>query len=187
MSIIIAALLPVFVTVLPGYVAACHNGYDSASSNALNPMVLTYTLPLSLIAGTLTRSRHQLAGNLPMRVAMFAGLAIPVTASLIVSRHVFHRGLGDSTIQALGISLGAVPFTGLPVLDTIFGSKTAALTVAIGCPITNLLIVPVSTILLTLAAEGNQHAKPAKTAPTRARKMRVPWFCPIAIRSPRSA
>jgi predicted permease len=35
-TIIIAALLPVFVTLLLGYLAAWHNDYDGASSNVLN-------------------------------------------------------------------------------------------------------------------------------------------------------
>jgi malonate transporter len=96
-----------------------------------------------------------------MAAAMLAGLAIPFAA---VGRYVFHRGLGESTLQALGISFPAVPFIGLPVLGTMFGTQSATLTVAIGGLITNLVIVPASIILLTLATAGNQHAEPAQAA-----------------------
>jgi malonate transporter len=95
---------------------------------------------------------------------MLAGLAIPFAAALAIARYVFHRELGESTLQALGISFPAVPFIGLPVLGTIFGTQAAALTVAIGGLVTNLLIVPASIILLTLATAGNQPAKQAQGA-----------------------
>src|SRR3984893_9251048 len=52
-------------------------------------------------------SRDQLAADLPMAAAMLAGLAIPFAAALAIGRYVFHRGLGESTLQALGISFAA--------------------------------------------------------------------------------
>jgi malonate transporter and related proteins len=163
-TLIIDALLPIFVTLLLGYLAAWHHDQDTASSNVLNKMVMTYTLPLSLFAGTVTMSRDQLAGDLPMAAAMLAGLAIPFAAALAITRYVFRRGLGESTLQALGISFPAVPFIGLPVLGTMFGVQSATLTVAISGLVTNLLIVPASIILLTLATAGIQHAKPVQAA-----------------------
>jgi hypothetical protein len=80
MTIIIAALLPVFVTLLLGYLAAWRHDLDSASSHVPNKMVMTWALPLSLFAGTVTMSRHQLIANLPLGAAMLAGLAIPYAA-----------------------------------------------------------------------------------------------------------
>jgi len=44
MLAIVNALLPLFVTVLPGYFAAWHHDADSALAKALNGMVMTYAL-----------------------------------------------------------------------------------------------------------------------------------------------
>ena len=79
-----------------------HHDYDSASSNVLNKMVLTCIMRLSLCAGTVTKSRNQRIARLPMGLAMLAGLAIPITPPRAIARHVFHRGLRESTLQGIG-------------------------------------------------------------------------------------
>ena len=165
MTTIINALLPVFVTLMLGYFAAWHQDQDSASASVLNKMVMTYTLPLSLFAGTVTTSRHQLIANLPLMATLLVGLAAPFLVTLAVARILVRRGLGESTLQALAISFPAVPFIGLPVLGTIFGTQEANLTVAVSGLVTNLMIVPVSIVLLTLATAGqgassSEHSSP---------------------------
>lgn len=154
MAIIIKALLPVFVTLLLGYFAAWHHDEDSNAATTLNKMVMTYTLPLTLFAGTAVMSASELVANLPMIAALLAGLAIPFGVALIIARYVFHRGLGESTLQAVAISFPAVPFIGIPVLGSIFGAQDATLTVAISGLATNLIIVPISIVLLSIATAG---------------------------------
>lgn len=73
---IISALLPVFVTLLIGYLAAWRHDEDGKAATALNKMVMTFTLPLSLFAGTVTISRNELVQNLPMMAALFVGLIV---------------------------------------------------------------------------------------------------------------
>ena len=75
MAIIINALLPVFITLTLNYFAAWHQDQDSTPASVLNKMVMTYTLPLSLFAGIVTTSRHQLIANLPLMATLFVGLA----------------------------------------------------------------------------------------------------------------
>ena len=82
---------------------------------------------------------------------LFVGLAVPFLIALTIARIVVRRGLGESTLQALAISFPVVPFIGLPVLGTIFGTQAANKTVVISGLVTNLLILPVSIVLLTIA------------------------------------
>ena len=112
---------------------------------------MTYTLPLSLFAGTVTTSRHQLIANLPLMATLFVGLTAPFLVTLAIAHILVRRGLGVSTLLALAVAFPAVPFIGLPVLGTIFGTQAANLTVAISGLVTNLLIVPASIVLLTIA------------------------------------
>lgn len=175
MAEIVNALLPVFVTLLLGYLAAWRHDDDGRAATTLNKMVMTYTLPLSLFAGTVTMSRSQLVGNLPMVAALFAGLAVPFAVALVAARYVFRRGLGESTLQALAISFPAVPFIGIPVLGSIFGAEAATLTVAISGLATNLIIVPISIILLSLAVTdgGREHPDPPAHAAPREPRARA--------------
>lgn len=156
MSTIINALLPVFITLLIGYLAAWHHDADGKSAGILNKMVMTFTLPLSLFAGTVTTPREQLVSNLPMAGALLAGVVVPFVVVLLAARYLFHRGLGESTLQAVAVSFPAVPFIGIPVLSAIFGAGAATLTVAMGGLITNLIIVPVSIVLLSIAVAGGK-------------------------------
>ena len=167
MATIINALLPVFVTLLLGYFAAWHHDDDGNAATTLNKMVMTYTLPLTLFAGTAVMSASELVANLPMIAALLAGLAAPFGAVLIVAHYVFRRGLGESTLQAVAVAFPAVPFIGIPVLGSIFGAQDATLTVAISGLATNLIIVPISIILLSIATAGAGEAAsraPASTA-----------------------
>ncbi len=157
---IINALLPVFLTLLLGYFAAWHHDDDGNAATILNKMVMTYTLPLTLFAGTVTISRSQLVSNLPMLAALFVGLVVPFGVALAATRYGFRRGLGESTLQALAISFPAIPFIGIPVLGSIFGAEAATLTVAISGLVTNLIIVPISIVLLSLVAGGEGTKTP---------------------------
>ena len=162
MNTIINALLPVFVTLLLGYFAAWHHDVDGRAASILNKMVMSYSLPLSLFAGTVTMSRDQLVSNLPLVLALFVGVVIPFAVMVVAAKYVFRRGLGESTLQALAISFPAVPFIGLPVLGAIIGAQGATLTVAVAGLITNVAIVPAAIILLSAATAGNQD--PTKEA-----------------------
>lgn len=169
MATIISALLPVFVTLLLGYFAAWHHDDDAKAASTLNKMVMTYTLPLTLFAGTAVMSASELVANLPMVAALLAGLAVPFGVVLIIARYVFHRGLGESTLQAVAVSFPAVPFIGIPVLGSIFGAQEATLTVAISGLATNVIIVPISIVLLSIAtAGGAKDGKAASGAPASA-------------------
>ena len=155
MNTIINALLPVFVTLLLGYLAAWHGDEDSKAAGILNKMVMTYTLPFSLFAGTVTMPREQLVSNWPLAAALLAGMVIPFALVLSAARYLFHRSLGESTLQAMAIAFPAIPFIGIPVLGTIFGAAGATLTVAVGGLVTNLIIVPASIVFLSVSAAAS--------------------------------
>ena len=161
MTTIIHALLPVFVTLVVGYFAAWHHDEDSKAAATLNNMVMTYTLPLSLFAGTVTTQREQLVANLPMAAALLVGLSIPFAATFGIARHGFGRGLGESTLQAVAVSFPSIPFIGIPVLGSIFGEQPATLLIAIGGLVTNLLVMPTSIVLLSLVAATALRVAPS--------------------------
>ena len=151
MAVIVDALLPVFVTILLGYFAAWHHDVDSRAASILNRMVMTYTLPLNSFAGAVTASRGEGVSNLPLVGALLAGMAIPYAVVLVAARYVFRRGLGESTLQAMGIAFPAVPFVGSPVLGALFGTEGMAPTVGISGLVANLVILPTSIVLLSSA------------------------------------
>lgn len=120
----------------------------------LNRMVITYTLPLGLFAGTVTTARDELTTDLRLGLILLVGMVVPFVATLLIARLLARRRLAESTLQAMAIGLPAIPFVGLPVLGSVFGAGPATLTVAVGSLVTNLVIVPLSLIMLGVAARG---------------------------------
>ena len=156
---ILDALLPVYVTVLLGYLAAW--GYDKGgkTGTGLNQIVMKITLPLDLFAGTVAISRQQLFADLPLLAALFVGLIVPFGVSFAVARYAFKRRLGESTLQALAISFPTVPAIGPALLQSLFGAKAATITIAMCGMAPNLLMVPISIVLLSLAAAQGEGEK----------------------------
>ena len=139
---------------LLGYIAAWHHDVEGVSADVLNRMVITYTLPIGLFAGTMMTARDQLTADLALGLVLLVGMVVPFVATLLIARLVFRRRLAESTLQAMAIGLPAIPFVGLPVLGSVFGAGPATLTVAVGSLVTNLVIVPLSLIMLGVAARG---------------------------------
>ncbi len=156
MNIVANALLPVFLTLLVGYFAAWHHDIEGKAADVLNRMVITYTLPLGLFAGTVTTPRGDFAVDVRLGAILLVGMVVPFAATLLVSRHLFRRSLAASTLQAMAVGLPAIPFVGLPVLGAAFGAAPATATVAVGSLMTNLVMVPLGLILLGIATRASQ-------------------------------
>ncbi|MGC1684198.1 MAG: AEC family transporter [Candidatus Acidiferrales bacterium] len=74
LDIILSALLPMVVTFLLGFVAARRHDFGSKDAPTLNRMVLQYAVPLALFAGTVTTSRAALSKDIPLVIALCAGI-----------------------------------------------------------------------------------------------------------------
>lgn len=153
------ALLPVYFTVLLGYLAAWIYDKGGETGTGLNQIVMKITLPLDLFAGTVIISRQQLFADLPLLGALFVGLLVPFGVSFVVARYLFKRRLGESTLQALAISFPTVPAIGPALLQSLFGGKAATITIAICGMAPNLIMVPISIVLLSLAAAQGEGEK----------------------------
>ena len=75
MSTIIAALLPMVVTLLLGFLAGWRHDFDTKQAAVLNSMVMLYALPLNLFAGMVGMSRDQVLSQGPLAAAILLGMA----------------------------------------------------------------------------------------------------------------
>ncbi|MDR2567114.1 MAG: AEC family transporter [Bifidobacteriaceae bacterium] len=150
MAMLVGALLPIVVALGLGFLAGARHDFDAPQAAILNRMVMLYALPLSLFAGVMAAPRRVLFSNLPM----FAWIAGVMTGGLIavylVSRFLFRRPAPVAALQALAISAPAVPFVGSSVLPDLFPSD-AALAIAIGSLVVNVVQVPLAMLVLTRA------------------------------------
>src|ERR1700678_1686 len=147
------------VTFLLGFVAARRHDFGSKDAPTLNRMVLQYAVPLALFAGTVTTSRAALSKDIPLAIALCAGIIGFYGVVFLFSRIVLRMQVSMSALAALTSSAPAVPFVGPAVLGDLFG-RLSAIPIAIGSLVINLTVVPVTILLLTLDMRGEDlHPK----------------------------
>jgi malonate transporter len=161
---ILGALLPMVVTFLLGIVAAWRGNFGPKDAAILNRMALHYAVPLLLFTGTVSTPRAELSQDLPLLIALCFAIVGLYGAVLLLSRFAFCRRLSTSALAALTASAPAVPFSA--VLGYLFGGP-GAIPVAMASLVVNLMVTPVTILLLTLdtAGEGSQGKCPATWRP----------------------
>jgi len=146
---VLNALLPVVLTLLLGYLAGWHHDADTNVASVLNRIVLNYALPLALFTGTVSNSRAQLLGDLPLAVALLIGLLVPYVAVVLIARYLVRRDWAESAMWGLVMGSPATSFTGLPVLTAVVGTR-ATIAVAMAGVISNLVVIPTAVVLINL-------------------------------------
>jgi malonate transporter and related proteins len=155
---VIGALLPLIVTLALGFFAAWRHEFSPGQALVLNRVVLLYALPLLLFAGTVTIKRGTLTGSLGLAAAITAAMVGAYLVTFLVVRLALHRPLGVSALTALAIGGPAVPFAGVVVLGYLYRPSVSAVPVAVGALVFNVIEVPVTLVLLSVAAGSSAAA-----------------------------
>jgi hypothetical protein len=153
--------LPLIVTLAVGFFAAWRHDFTPEQALVLNRMVLLYALPLLLFAGTVTIARRTLTSDLGLAAALVAGMLGAYVVTFLTVRFALHRPLGVSALTALVVGGPAIPFAGIVVLGYLYGPSVSAVPVAVGALAFNVIEVPVTLVLLSVAA-GSAAAASAK-------------------------
>lgn len=148
METIIAALLPIVVTLMLGFFAGWHHDFDAKQASVLNRMVMLYALPLILFAGMMGIDRTLLLDQGPMGILLMIGLVGSYFLILLIAHFIFRQSLKVSALLALAIAGPAVPFVGVPVLGFLFGGLSA-IPIALSSILMNLVQVPVTLFILS--------------------------------------
>lgn len=150
---IIGALLPIVITLLLGVLAGWHKDFNTEQATILNRMVMLYALPLTLFSSMVLIPKEQLLSDWGLFFLICIAMIGGFFGVFLISRIIFKRELGSATLQALAISGPAVPFVGVPVLGYLFGIQSAV-AIAVSSIIMNLVQVPVSLVLLSIATSS---------------------------------
>src|SRR5580692_9423497 len=154
LTTIVGALLPIVVVLLLGFFSGWHKDFSGDHATVLSRMVMLYALPLLLFGSTISIPRSRLQADVPLFLAVIAGMIGSFFIALLVARFVFRRDLGTSALQALTIAGPAVPFVGVSVPGYLFGPANESIPVTSASLAMNLVQVPVCLMLLSAAAAG---------------------------------
>lgn len=150
---VIAALLPVVITMCLGFFAGWHKDFNAEQGGVLNRMVMLYALPLALFASMMGIKRSVLLQQGDMALILLIGMVIGYAIVFAIARYIFRRSNGASALLAIAIAGPSIPFIGTPVLGYLYGD-VGAIPVALGSIIMNLVQVPITLFLL--ARDTNQ-------------------------------
>jgi len=156
---VIAALLPIVVTLVLGFFAGWHHDFDASQGGVLNRMVMLYALPLTLFAGMMGMQRGEILAQGPMAAMLLVGMVGGYILVYVLAHYVFKRSQAAAALQALAIAGPAVPFVGVPVLGFLYG-ELSTIPVALGSLIMNLFQVPVTLFLLGRSADSSSNQAP---------------------------
>jgi malonate transporter len=75
LNTIAAALLPMVITVMLGFIAGWHRDFDVKRATVLNRMVMLYALPLLLFASVIGLTRDQVLSQGTLATVILVGMA----------------------------------------------------------------------------------------------------------------
>jgi malonate transporter and related proteins len=147
LSITLTILIPVLFVLLLGYFAWRTKAFDGEQVTGVNELALDFALPASLFVGIVSIPRTQLAQDASLVGAVFVALVGLYVTALFIGMRLLRLSPSASAIFALGASFPAAPFFGPAVLGGLFGKSSAA-AIASTAIIANLVLVPVTVVLL---------------------------------------
>jgi predicted permease len=152
LTTILSALLPVVLTMLLGYFAGRRHDFAPEQADILNRLVLLYALPADLFVGMATTKRSNLVASVPLIVTVVSAIALSYAVTFAISRKTLHKSPGTSALYALAVSGPSVAFVGNSVRGYLYGQQESAIPISIATLVINLVLVPLSLVLLDAEA-----------------------------------
>jgi malonate transporter and related proteins len=147
-SSVLANVLPVFILILIGWLAARSGLLKPATGDALGEFVFKIAVPM-LIFRTLATAHFEGVSPFRLWAAYFIGVAITWAAGHMVARHVFKRDAKVAVIAGMSASFANNVFIGLPLVNHIVGQDgLVALSILLA------IHLPIMMIAGTILMEG---------------------------------
>jgi hypothetical protein len=151
-------LAPVLFVLLLGYLGWRIKAFDANQVAGINKLTLDFALPATLFVGVASIPRTELTGDVPFFLAELIALLGLYLAALLIGMKLLRLGAGASSLFALGASFPSAPFFGPAVLGGYFGPKSA-LAIASIAIVANLILLPITVVLLEVAQEENAESE----------------------------
>lgn len=145
---IVGPILPVALIILLGYIAGKRGRLNHADSLVISRVVLGWIFPALLLVSMAATPRSQLF-DIKLISATFVGIMGMYLLSLLLG-WLRHRELKGATLKAFVTAYPDAAFMGIPILQVMYGSGSIY-TVLVLNVIASLLMIPLTTMLLTVA------------------------------------
>lgn len=169
---------PIFVLIGLGFFSARGGLVNREQIRGMGAFVIHFALPALVLKALTERSLGEVLNWPYLAAYALASLAL-FAAGFAVARWWRGQGVSASAILAMGMSVSNSGFIGYPIAAMLLG-QTAALAMALGMLVENLLLIPLALILAEAGQQrgGNGWAVARETA---LRLLRNPLIIAISL------
>lgn len=168
---------PIFILIILGFIAARSGLLAPEHVRGMGTFVIYFALPALLFKAIAGRELAQVL-NWPYLSAYALATVSLFAIGFLIARKFRREGVSASAVLAMGMSVPNSGFVGYPIAVMVLGD-TAALAMALGMLVENLVMIPLS---LALAEAGQQRGKAGQMVrETSLRLLRNPLIIAISL------
>lgn len=149
-TLIINAMLPIYVGLLIGYLAGKFGLVDNKNVKNMNVMLMTFMVPLTMFIAISRTPRDVIMPNLILILVIGLTMLISYLTSLWIQKKFFGLKPGDSVVQSLTIAFPNYASIGIALTIPLFGDE-AALLVAIAIAAGSIFVTPIALAQLAMS------------------------------------
>lgn len=154
---IFGGLLPILFVAFLGWLAGRMALFGPKSTTTLSTFVVNFALPLSLFLAAARAKPEQLTDG-AYAASLAAGLLGTYLLGVLVARLVFRHDVRSSTLAGLSCGFPNMAYCGPPILTAAVGAQ-GLLAVIVGNLVVTLIMVPLTMVILQLAAPSMAKGK----------------------------
>lgn len=158
MSVLLDTTLPVFGTILAGYILARMKILPRESADYFNRFVYFFSFP-ALLLGFVSKTPPEKILYWPFVFAWTGGLLVAFALTALVSMLLYRDQLADLAMRCMNTTCASTAFMGIPLAAAAFG-KEAALPAILSTTILAIVIVSLTVLLIEIgrsAKSGSTH------------------------------
>lgn len=178
MLAVLGVTAPIFILIALGFLSVRGGLIDRGQIRGLGAFVINFALPALVLRALSERSLGEVLDGPYLLAYALASLAV-FAGGLAVARWLRGQDLSASAILAMGMSVSNSGFIGYPIVAMLLG-PTAALAMALGMLVENLLMIPLALALAEIGEQSGVRGR-ALARETALRLLRNPMISAIAL------
>jgi predicted permease len=175
---IVGPILPVALVIILGYIAGKRGRLNRVDSLVISRLVLGWIFPALLLVSMAATPRSQLF-DVKLISATFIGIMGMFLISLLIG-WLRYRELKAATLKGFVTAYPDAAFMGIPILQAMFGSGSIY-TVLVLNLIASLLMIPLTTMLLTVASGDRSGLQAFRSSISQAVRRPLMWAPALGI------
>lgn len=161
-TILLDALVPIFVGLLLGYFAGRRGLMDSGNVRNLIVLVMNIAIPCSLFSVILMTPRDMLIQQAPTAFMIAIAFGVVYLGVFFWAKQAIHLSGSDASVLALTLGFPNAAAVALPLLSAAYG-KQSGIVAAIAIAVGSITVSPVTVAILEAGRNGSADTLSLRT------------------------